>query len=114
VSDVVEVVGVYGVIALVAVLAHEPWRWFGLLLGRNVSVDSEIFLWVRAVATALVAGLVFRLILFPAGAMAHVPISLRLAALGGAIGIFFLCGRHLGAGVAGGAGLLIAEIVFLK
>lgn len=97
-------------ILLIALLAHEPWRWLGLVLGRNVQVDSQVFLWVRAVATSLVAGLVMRLVLFPAGALANVSLTIRLAAFAGAIGIFFAAGRSLGAGVAGGAALLLAAI----
>ena len=97
-------------ILMIALFAHEPWRWLGLLLGRNVRVDSQVFLWVQAVATALVAGLVMRLILFPAGALAHVSMAVRLTALVCAIGIFLVTGRSLGAGVAGGALLLLAGI----
>ena len=100
-------------ILLVALLAHEPWRWLGLMLGRKVQVDSEVFHWVRAVATALVAGLVMRLLLFPAGALANVSVAVRLAALAGALGIFFAARRSLGAGVAGGAILLLAGIEYL-
>lgn len=99
--------GGYLVLLLVAVLAHEPWRWLGLVLARNLSVDSEIFLWVRAVATAVVAGLVMRLLLFPAGVLADVPLALRLAALAGAIGVFLAAKRNLGLGIASGALLLI-------
>jgi Branched-chain amino acid transport protein (AzlD) len=110
VSELTEAIGFYGVIALIAVLAHEPWRWLGLVLGRTVSVEGEVFQWVRAVATALVAGLVLRLILFPAGALANVHLGVRLAALGGGIAIFFVCRRSLGLGVVGGATLLIAGI----
>lgn len=110
-SALVESIGVYGVVVLIAVVAHEPWRWLGLLLGRKVSTDGEIFRWVRAVATALVAGLVLRLILFPAGALAGVPLALRLGALIGAIAIFFGTGRNLALGVAGGALVLIAGLM---
>ncbi len=109
-SDLTDTIGLYGIILLVAIVAHEPWRWLGLMLGRTVSVDGEIFQWVRAVATALVAGLVLRLILFPAGALANVDLSVRLGSVVGAIGIFFIFGRSLVAGVAGGAVLLVAGI----
>ena len=102
------------VILLVAVLAHEPWRWLGLVLSRNVPVDSEVFLWVRAVATTLVAGLVMRLLLFPAGTLANVPLQFRLAALLGALAVFFAAGRSLGAGVGGGAAFLLAMIAIFE
>lgn len=100
--------GGYLVLTLIGFLAHEPWRWAGLVLGRNVTLDSEIFHWVRAVATALVAGLVVRLIFFPTGALAETALGLRLAALAAGSLVFLAAGRSLGAGVAAGAmGLLV-------
>jgi branched-subunit amino acid transport protein len=99
--------GGYLLLLAIAVLVHEPWRWLGLILARNLTADSEIFVWVRAVATALVAGLVMRLILFPAGALDTVPLLWRLAALLGAIAMFFVTRRNLGVGVISGAALLM-------
>ena len=96
------------VILIVAVLAHEPFRWLGLYLGHGIDAQSEIFAWVRAVATALVAGLVTRLVLFPVGALAEVPLLIRLTAFGAGIGIYLGTNRHLGAGVFGSATILLA------
>lgn len=99
--------GGYLLLLAIAVLVHEPWRWLGLILARNLTADSEFFIWVRAVATAVVAGLVMRLVLFPAGALDAVPLIWRLTALLGAIAIFFATRRNLGLGVVGGAALLV-------
>ena len=95
-------------IVIVAVAAHEPWRWLGLRLGRGIDVEGEVFQWVRAVATALVAGLVMRLVIFPAGALGGVPMAIRLAALAGGIAVFYLARRSLSAGVGAGLALLVA------
>lgn len=107
--------GYVGFLALASIcaLAHEPWRWLGFVLGRNLSVDSSVFLWVRAVATALVAGLVMKLVVFPAGTLAAVPALVRLVALAGGIALYRLAGRRLAAGVAGGSAIL-AAIEFLR
>ena len=105
--------GGYLVLGLVGFLAHEPWRWAGLLLGKNLSVDSEVFLWVRAVATALVAGLVVRLIFFPSGALLGVALPLRLLALAIGVAVFLASRRNLGAGVAAGAAGIAAAQWFL-
>jgi hypothetical protein len=102
--------GGYLVLTLDGFLAHEPWRWLGLVLGRTLPADSEIFQWARAVATALVAALVMRLILFPAGALAGVELPLRLGAFAAGIACFFAGGRSMGLGVAGGAGALVMLI----
>jgi len=99
--------GGYLTLLLVAALAHEPWRWAGLYLGRNIDAGSEAFRWVRAVATALVAALVVRLVLFPAGALEGVPLWLRLGAFAAGIAIFYATGRHLAAGIFGGAAVLV-------
>jgi hypothetical protein len=95
------------VLLVVAVLAHEPFRWLGLYLGGALDANSEVFVWVRAVATALVAGLVARLVLFPAGVLESVPLWVRLSAFASGIAIFHKTGKHLGAGVAGAAAVLL-------
>jgi hypothetical protein len=95
------------IIVLIALVFHEPWRWLGLYIGRGLDVEGEVFEWVRAVATALVAGLVTRLVLFPAGALAGVPLWVRLAAFAGAVALYFLARRNLLVGVLGGSLILI-------
>ena len=101
------------VLILIALIAHEPWRWAGLMLGRGVSVDSEIFLWVRLVSTALVAGLVMRVIAFTAGALESVALGARLLALFGGVVVFLVSGRNLAVGVLGGAlSLVLAGLLF--
>ena len=100
--------GGYLVLAGIAILAHEPWRWLGFLLGRDVDAGSEVFLWVRAVATALVAGLVMKLVLVPAGSLAAVPLSARVLAMTCAIAVYMASGRRLAVGVAVGSLLLLA------
>jgi branched-subunit amino acid transport protein len=99
--------GGYVVLLALAIFAHEPWRWLGLVLGRRIDAASELFLWVRAVATALVAGLVVKLIVFPAGALAAVPTWMRALALAVAITAFLLTRRSLALGVASGAFVLV-------
>ena len=64
----------YLALILIGFLPSEVWRWLGVLLGRGLDENSEIILWVRAVATALIAGVVARIMLFPPGALAGVPV----------------------------------------
>ena len=98
---------IYIVIVGVALLAHEPWRWLGVAIGRSINEDDAILLWVRAVSTALVAGLVSRLVVFPAGALEAVPLWVRLVSIGGAAIGFVVFRRSLGLGVVVGCGLLL-------
>ena len=62
-------------------LATDIWRWLGVLIGNRLLEDSLWLIWVRAVATALVAAIISRLILFPLGALADTPVSLRVLAV---------------------------------
>lgn len=88
--------------------ATAPWRLIGVFLSQRLTIDSEVLVWVRAVSTALIAGLVARMVLLPAGALAGVPLWLRLLAFGAAIATFLLVRRSLGAGVFFGAMMLVA------
>ena len=66
---------------LVGFLPNEIWRWLGFVLARGIDEGSEILVWVRAVATAVLAAVIAKLIFFPPGALATVPLSVRLAAV---------------------------------
>ncbi len=73
----------YLVLILVGFLPNEIWRALGLLLARGLDEDSEIVVWSRAVATAILAGVIAKLILFSSGALATIP----AAATGAVIGV---------------------------
>ncbi|MBM3529642.1 MAG: AzlD domain-containing protein [Alphaproteobacteria bacterium] len=98
----------YLALLLIGFLPSEAWRWLGIVLGRGLDENSEIILWVRAVATALIAGVVARIVLIPPGALAGVPLSVRLVALGGGFLAFLFIRRSAFAGVLAGEALLIA------
>jgi hypothetical protein len=103
----------YLALVLIGFLPSEIWRWLGIVLGRGLDEDSEIILWVRGVATALVAGVVARIVLIPPGALATVPLSVRLAAIGCGFLAFLLIRRSAFAGVlAGEAVLVLGAILF--
>jgi len=70
----------YLFILIAGTLATEIWRWIGLVAGGRLRQDSETLIWVKAVATALVAGVVGQLIVFPSGELAATPVGLRVAA----------------------------------
>jgi hypothetical protein len=95
-------------IVIAGFLATEIWRWLGLAVGSRLDVSGAAFQWTRAVATALVSGLVTRMLLFPAGALVEVPLALRLGAFAGGVSLYFLLRRNLAAGVGGAALLLMA------
>jgi hypothetical protein len=105
--------GGYLTLLLAGFLANECWRWLGVAVGGRLDLDGRLFMWVRAVALALVAGLVSRMILFPAGALANVPMAIRLGAFAGGIALYLLARRNLAAGVVGGAAILMVAQMLL-
>ncbi len=70
----------YLVLVLVGYLPNEIWRVLGLVLARGLNEDSEIVIWSRAAATAILAGVIAKLILFSSGALATIPIDVRFGA----------------------------------
>lgn len=94
------------VLVAIAVLVHEPWRWAGYALGRRLNPDDEVFKWVKAVSTALVAALAARLLLFPSGALAGIPVWMRLLAFAVGLAVFVRTGRTAWKGVCAGAALI--------
>lgn len=101
----------YLALILLGFLPSEVWRWFGLVLGGGLDEESEIILWVRGVATALVAAVVARIVMIPPGALASVPLSVRLAALGAGFLAFLLIRRSAFVGVLVGEAVLIAGAI---
>src|SRR5262249_10988179 len=73
----------YTLLVLVGFLPSEIWRMLGLVAARGIADESELFMWVRAVAIAVLAGVIAKIILFPPGTLATVPLLIRLAAIVG-------------------------------
>lgn len=67
----------YLFILLAGWLATDSWRYLGVYLGGKMSEESDILVFVRCVATALVAAVIANLIVFPSGALADSPLVLR-------------------------------------
>ena len=83
----------YIYIAVAGWLATDLWRWAGVLAGNRIDENSEVLNWVRAVATALVAAVIAKLIFFPTGTLEASPLWLRLGAVGVGAAAFFAAGR---------------------
>ncbi|MBN9052999.1 MAG: AzlD domain-containing protein [Rhizobiales bacterium] len=83
----------YVYIAVAGWLATDFWRWAGVLVGNRIDERSELLNWVRAVATALVAAVIAKMIFFPTGTLTSSPLWLRLGAVAFGAAAFFLGGR---------------------
>jgi len=97
----------YLVLILVGFLPNEIWRAFGLVLARGLNEDSEIVVWSRAVATAILAAVIAKLILFPSGTLDNIPLAVRIAAAACGFVAFICIKRSVFAAVLIGEAILL-------
>jgi hypothetical protein len=102
----------YALLILVGFLPNEAWRVLGLVLARGLDEGSQIIVFARAVATAILTGVVGKLVIFAPGALASVPVGVRLGAI--ALGVVaFLASRSVFAGVATATAAIIAGALMI-
>jgi hypothetical protein len=97
----------YLFILLAGWLPTDIWRFIGVLIGGRVREDSEALIVVRAVATALVAGVIAQLILYPSGSLAESSVFLRIGAAAAGFAAYLYLGRHIIVSV------IVAEVVLV-
>jgi hypothetical protein len=97
----------YLALILVGFLPNEIWRWLGVFFARKIDEESEVMVWVRAVATAILAGVIAQLVLSPPGALAAIPLPVRLGAITIGFLAFLAIRRSVFAGVLAGELALI-------
>jgi Branched-chain amino acid transport protein (AzlD) len=103
----------YVALVLLGYLPNEVWRALGLILARGLDEDSEIVLWARALATAILAGVIAKLIVFPPGALAELPLAVRVGAAVCGFVAFLAVKRSVFVGVAvGEVALLLGGFFF--
>ena len=92
----------YLVLILVGFLPSDLWRMLGIAVARGLDEESEVLTWVRAVATAVLAGVIAKIVFFPPETLAAVPLTARLAAMVLGFIAYLLARRSVFAGVATG------------
>ena len=70
----------YAMLILVGFLPNDAWRLLGVVLARGLDEDSQIIVFARAIATAILTGVVGKLVIFAPGALAGVSLTVRLGA----------------------------------
>jgi branched-subunit amino acid transport protein len=98
----------YLVVIIFGFLPTEIWRVIGVFAGKGLNDNSEIFHWVRFVATGLVTAVVAKLLLSPQGALAMIPLWGRLGALAIGLGVMLATKRSIALGLIAGELALIA------
>ncbi|MCG6891055.1 MAG: AzlD domain-containing protein [Gammaproteobacteria bacterium] len=103
----------FWLIVLACAAATFVWRALGVLVARRIDANGAFFRWVTCVSYAMVAGLIFRMIILPESDLAGVSLPVRIAAVAIAFGAYFLFKRRLVAGVLAGGVSLSALVTWL-
>ena len=84
--------------------------------GRRLKRHGRSLFIVTAVAgaTALVAGVITRIVLVPTGDLVAVPLLIRVGAVGGGFLVFFVAQRSMLLGVLAGETIMIAGAWFTQ
>ncbi len=97
----------YLALVLFGFLPSEVWRTIGVFASRRIDEETELFLFVRSVATVLLVGVVAKIVLLPSRDLAIVPVWARLAAIGVAIPVFFATRRSVFAAILAGEAVIV-------
>jgi len=103
----------FWIIVLACAAATFVWRALGVMVTRRINAGGAIFRWITCVSYAMVAGLIFRMIIMPASELAEVSLPIRVVAVAIAFGAYFLFSRRLVAGVLAGGLSLTAMVSWL-
>jgi pilus assembly protein TadC len=99
----------YLAVVLLGFLPSEVWRVLSVFLARRIDEESEVFLFVRSVATVLLVGVVVKVVLIPSRELAIVPVWARCGAFAVAMAAFFAARRSVFAAIlAGEAATILA------
>jgi hypothetical protein len=96
------------ILFVAGVIPNQIWRMLGLWFGGGIDEGSELLVWVRAVATAILAGVIAQIVVQPPGALASVPGFLRYGSVAAGFAVFLLSRKSIFAGVIAGEIVLLA------
>ena len=82
-------------VILVTSLATYLSRFLGVISSEKIDIKSKIFRWFNCIAYAILAALIARMVIFPAGVLAESSILIRVFILGGSILLFFITKKNL-------------------
>lgn len=84
------------------------WRGAGVALASRIGVGGAAFEWFSCVAYAMLAALIARIILLPAGALNEAPFVDRVGATVFGLLLFFAFRRRIFVGTIGGLAAFVA------
>lgn len=95
-------------------LATDTWRFLGVYFGGRVAENSDSIVFVRCVATALVAAVIGNLVIFPSGELANTSVVLRIGATAAGFATYLLLGRRIVLGIAVAELILVAGMLLQR
>ena len=82
-------------VILITSLATYLSRFLGVLSSENINVNSKIFKWFNCIAYSVLAALIARMVVFPAGELAESGILIRLFVVAVSVVMFLLNKKNL-------------------
>ena len=82
-------------VILVTSLATYLSRFLGVVSSEKMDIKSKIFRWFNCIAYAILAALIARMVVFPAGVLVESSLLIRLFILGGSIFLFFITKKKI-------------------
>lgn len=104
----------YLVVIVIGFLPTEIWRLLAIALAKDLKEDSEILLWVKLVASALLAAVVAKIVVAPPGALRELPVWGRILSLATVVPILLLLRRSVLFAVLAGEAVLIGSWFALR
>ena len=82
-------------VILVTSFATYLSRFLGVVSSEKIKETSKIFKWFNCIAYSVLAALIARMIIFPAGVLSESTVFIRIIVLGGMILLYFLTKKNL-------------------
>ena len=82
-------------VILITSLATYLSRFLGVVSSEKMDIKSKIFRWFNCIAYAILAALIARMVIFPAGVLAESSILIRFLVLGLSITLFIITKKNL-------------------
>ena len=82
-------------VIIITSLATFLSRFLGVLSSKNINIRSKIFRWFNCIAYSVLAALIARMVVFPAGELAESAIFIRLFVVVVSVVMFLFTKRNL-------------------
>ena len=82
-------------VILVTSLATYLSRFLGVVSSERMDIKSKIFRWFNCIAYAILAALIVRMIIFPAGVLSETSVYIRIIVLASMILLYFYTKKNL-------------------